>query len=41
VLLRDEEFVGAVGKGYVTIEGAPEYGAQINDFMQRIQALVT
>lgn len=41
VLLKDEEFVGAVGKGHVTIEGAPEYGAQINDFMQRIQALVT
>lgn len=41
VLMRDEEFVGAVGKGYVTIEGAPEYAAQLNDFMQRIQALVT
>ena len=41
VLLRDVEFVGGVGMGYVSIEGAPEYGAQINDFMQRIQALVT
>ena len=41
VLLRDAEFVEAVGKGYVTIDGAPEYGAQVNDFMQRIQALLT
>ncbi|HOW83786.1 MAG TPA: hypothetical protein PK573_14585 [Spirochaetota bacterium] len=41
VLLRDAEFVDGVGKGFVTIDGAPEYGAQINDFMQRIQALLT
>ncbi len=41
VLLRDVEFVSGVAEGKVTIEGAPEYGAQINDFMQRIQALVT
>ena len=41
VLLKDAEFVDAVGKGFVTIEGAPEYAAKLNDFMQRIQALVT
>jgi len=41
VLLRDAEFVDAVGKGYVSVEGAPEYAAQLNDFMQRIQAMLT
>lgn len=41
VLLRDAEFVDAVAKGYVSVEGAPEYAAQLNDFMQRIQAMLT
>ena len=41
VLLRDVEFVEGVAKGYVTIEGAPEYAAQLNDFMQRIQSMLT
>ena len=41
VLLRDAEFVQAVEKGYVSIEGAPEYAAQLNNFMMRIQALTT
>ncbi|HNX24376.1 MAG TPA: hypothetical protein PKG60_10035 [Spirochaetota bacterium] len=41
VLLRDSEFVEAVSKGYVSVEGAPEYAAQLNDFMQRIQAMLT
>ncbi len=41
ILLRDVEFVGAVDKGYVTVEGAPEYAAQLNDYMMRIQALTT
>lgn len=41
VLLRDVEFVEGVAKGFVTIEGAPEYAAQLNDFMQRIQAMLT
>ncbi len=41
VLLRDVEFVEGVAKKYVTIEGAPEYAAQLNDFMQRIQAVLT
>ena len=41
VLLRDVEFVEGVAKGKVSIEGSPEYGAQINDFMQRIQAMLT
>jgi len=41
VLLRDVEFVEGVAKGYVTIEGAPEYAAQLNDFMQHIQSMLT
>lgn len=41
VLLRDVEFVQAVAKGHVSIEGAPEYAAQMNDYMMRIQALTT
>lgn len=41
VLLKDAEFVEGVAKGYVTIEGSPEYAAQLNDFMQRIQAMLT
>lgn len=41
VFLGDTEFVEAVGKGCVEIEGSPEYAAQLNDFMQRIQALIT
>lgn len=41
VLLKDVEFVEGVAKGFVTIDGSPEYGAQLNDFMQRIQAMLT
>lgn len=41
VLLRDVEFVDGVDKGHVTIVGAPEYAAQMNDYMMRIQALTT
>ena len=41
VLLRDVEFVEGVAKGFVTIEGAPEYAAQLNDLMQRIQSMLT
>jgi len=41
VLLKDVEFVESVGKGYVTVEGSPEYAAAMNDFMQRIQAMLT
>ena len=40
VLLGDIEFVEAVGREYVTIEGSPEYATNLNDFMQRIQALI-
>jgi hypothetical protein len=41
VLLKDAEFVEGVAKGFVSIEGSPEYGAQLNDFMQRIQSMLT
>lgn len=39
VLLKDLEFVEAVDKQYVSIEGSPEYASNLNDFMMRIQAL--
>ena len=41
VLLKDVEFVEAVDEHHITIEGSPEYAANINDFMMRIQALTT
>ncbi len=41
VLLKDAEFVDAVDNNYITIEGSPEYAANFNDFMMRIQALTT
>jgi len=40
VLLKDVEFVEAVDKKYVAIEGSPEYAANINDFMMTIQSLI-
>jgi hypothetical protein len=40
VFLNELPFVEAVGKEFVTIEGSPEYGSNLNDFMQRIQAMV-
>jgi len=41
VFLNEVEFVEAISKGYVEVEGSPEYAAKMNDFMQRIQALIT
>ncbi len=41
VLLKDVEFVEGVAKGCVRIEGSPEYAAQLNDFMQKIQSMLT
>lgn len=40
VLLNDVEFVGALAQNLVSIEGSPEYASNLNDFMQRIQALL-
>lgn len=39
VLLKDVEFVEAVDNQQIFIEGSPEYAANLNDFMMRIQAL--
>ena len=41
VLLKDAEFIESVGKGFVSVEGSPEYAATLNDFMMRIQAMTT
>lgn len=41
VQLNDVEFVGALAQNLVSVEGSPEYASKLNDFMQRIQALVT
>ncbi len=40
IFLNQIAFVQAVGKQLVSIEGSPEYAANLNDFMQRIQALI-
>jgi len=40
VLMGDVEFVEALGRQLVTVEGSPEYAANLNDYMQRIQALI-
>ena len=41
VLLKNAEFVEAVDKHYITIKGSPEYAANLNNFMMRIQSLTT
>ena len=41
VLSKDVEFVEAVDKNHIQIEGSPEYAANLNDFMMRIQVLTT
>jgi hypothetical protein len=41
VLLKEVEFVEAVEKGCVAIDGSPEYSAQLNDFMAVLQAKMT
>lgn len=41
VLLKEVEFVEAVDQNFIQIEGSPEYAANLNDFMMRIQALTT
>jgi len=40
VLLGDVAFVEALGRQMVTVEGSPEYAANLNDYMQRIQSLI-
>jgi hypothetical protein len=41
VIMKDVGMIEAVKKGYLRIEGSPEYGGNLSDFMTRIQALVT
>lgn len=41
VLLKDVEFVESVARGYVVVDGSPEYAANVNDFMGRLQGMLT
>jgi len=41
VLLKEVEFVEAVEKGCVAVDGAPEYSAQLNDMMAALQGMMT
>ncbi len=41
VLLKDVEFVEAVEKGCVSIDGSPEYASQLNDLMAVLQGMMT
>jgi hypothetical protein len=41
VLLKEVEFVEAVGKNCVAVDGSPEYAAQLNDFMATLQEMMT
>ena len=41
VMNKEVDFVDGVGKGYVRIDGSPEYAANLNDFMMRVQGLLT
>jgi hypothetical protein len=41
VMNKEVGFIDGVAKGLVRIEGSPEYAANLNDFMMRVQALLT
>lgn len=41
VMLNDVNMVEAVRNGYLAVEGSPEYGRDVGDFMMRIQELTT
>ena len=41
VLLKDVEFVESVARGYVVVDGSPEYSAQLNDFMGQLQGMLS
>lgn len=41
VLLKDVEFVESVERGYVQVDGSPEYASQLNDFMGMLQGMLT
>ncbi len=41
VVMNDIDLVTAMKKGLLVVEGSPEYGRDLGNFMDRIQALVT
>jgi hypothetical protein len=41
VMNKEVGFIDGVAKGFVRIEGSPEYAANFNDFMMRVQGLLT
>jgi hypothetical protein len=41
IMNKEVGFIEGVAKGLVRIEGSPEYAANLNDFMMRVQGLLT
>ncbi len=41
VVLNDVDMVTAVKEGFLSVDGPPEYGRDIGDFMMRIQEMIT
>ena len=41
IINNEVDFINAVAKGFVSVEGSPEYAANLNDFMMRAQGLLT
>ena len=41
IVMNQVDMVDAVRRGYLSIEGSPEYAGQMGDFMMRIQNLIT
>jgi len=41
VILNDVDMVTAIKNEYLSVDGSPEYGRDIGDFMMRIQDLTT
>jgi hypothetical protein len=40
IMNKEVGFIDGVAKGFVRIEGSPEYAANLNDFMMRVQGLL-
>ncbi len=41
IVMNEVDMVTAIKKGYLSLEGSPEYGGNVGDFMMRIQELIT
>lgn len=41
VMNKEVGFIEGVAKGFVSVEGSPEYAANFSDFMMRVQGLLT